>query len=213
MTGAIKRHSYIKDGTGHFVKGAGMAEESDAQGATFRAGPGPASLRSLSSPDQDSRARGPEGGSGRSGQKIFVLYNTARWLYRFRLPLMEALRARGYTVCGVSPQDEYAGRLEAQGFPHFDIPMNRKGTNPVEDGLLLARLHSLFRRERPDLILTYTVKPNVYGSLAARPLGIPVVNTVAGLGAMFVRPSLTTSVARQLYRHALTRSTVYLLWW
>ncbi len=164
-------------------------------------GPGKAPL------DPDPFAGGRENRASGARGKIFVLYNTTRWLYRFRLPLMEALRDRGYTVCGVSPQDEYVRRLEARGFPHLNIPMNRKGTNPVEDGLLVARLHGLFRRERPDLILTYTVKPNVYGSLAARPLGIPVVNTVAGLGAMFVRPSLATRVAKRLYRHALARSS------
>ena len=119
---------------------------------------------------------------------------------------MQALKRAGHEVYGVSPTDRYAVKLEQAGVPHIPITMNRKGKNPLEDAVLTYRLHRLFRQHSPDLVLAYTIKPNVYCSLAARPLGIPVVNTVPGLGSLFVRRSPTTSVAKLLYRTALRHS-------
>jgi glycosyltransferase involved in cell wall biosynthesis len=148
---------------------------------------------------------GPDsGGHGRG--RIFVLYNTTRWLYRFRLPLMLALQEKGYEVYGVSPEDDFVPRLEGAGVPHLPFQMDRKGTNPLEDMALVVRLRRLFRKHRPDLVLAYTIKPNVYGSLAARSLAIPVVNTIPGLGSLFVRRSPLTVIAKNLYRLGLRRS-------
>jgi glycosyltransferase involved in cell wall biosynthesis len=138
--------------------------------------------------------------------RIFVLYNTARWMYRFRLPLMKRLQEVGFEVVGVSPPDEFVPRLQEAGIAHIPFHMDRKGTSPLDDVRLTAQLHRLFRTHRPDLILAYTIKPNVYGSIAARPLGIPVVNTIPGLGSLFVRRSLLTMVARTLYRIGLSGS-------
>jgi glycosyltransferase involved in cell wall biosynthesis len=135
--------------------------------------------------------------------RILVVYNTARWLYRFRLPLIQALQSRGYEVIAVSPPDEFVDRLESAGVRHLEISLNRKGLNPLEDVALLWRLRRLFEAQRPDLILTFTVKPNVYGSMAARKLGIPVVATIPGLGSLFVRRSLLTRLVSRLYRAAL----------
>lgn len=87
------------------------------------------------------------------------------------------------------------------------VPMNRKGTNPLEDLLLVYRYFSLFRRHRPDLVLAYRAKPNIYCSLAARSLGIPVVNTITGLGAAFLERSALAPVAERLYRLALSGSS------
>lgn len=137
---------------------------------------------------------------------IFVLYNTTRWLYRFRLPLMKALQERGYTVYGVAPPDDFVPRLEAEGIPHIPFSMDRKGTNPIQELGLVLRLRRLFAEHRPDLVLAFTIKPNVYGSMAARWAGIPVVNTIPGLGSLFVRRSLLTVIARMLYRVGLRDS-------
>jgi len=138
--------------------------------------------------------------------RIFLLYNTTRWLYRFRLPLMKALQEKGYEVFGVSPPDEFVSRLEADGIPHLPFQMDRKGTNPIRDAMVVARLRRLFREYRPDLVLAYTIKPNIYGSIAARSLGIPVVNTIPGLGSLFVRRSPVTVIAKNLYRYGLRSS-------
>jgi len=86
------------------------------------------------------------------------------------------------------------------------MPMDNQGTSPVRDVQLLIRLRQLLELERPVAYLGYTIKPNIYGALAAQSLGIPVVNNIAGLGAVFIRKSWLTLVAKLLYRLALGRS-------
>lgn len=101
---------------------------------------------------------------------------------------------------------EYAPQLAALGCRYVLLPMDNQGTHPGRDLLLLGRFVRLLRLERPAVFLGCTVKPNVYGALAAHALGIPVVNNIAGLGAVFIRNSVVTRVVRGLYRVALGRS-------
>ena len=84
--------------------------------------------------------------------------------------------------------------------------MDNGGTNPLKDALLLWRFLLYFFKERPDDFLGYTVKPNVYGSLAAHMLRIPVINNIAGLGAAFIRGGTVMRIVSWLYRTALSRS-------
>lgn len=138
--------------------------------------------------------------------KVIIVLNTAWNLVNFRAGLIRALVAEGHEVVAVAPQDEYAPRLAALGCRFVALPMDNKGTHPGRDLLLFLRFLSLLRRERPDVFLGYTVKPNVYGSLAAHALGIPVVNNIAGLGAVFIRDNWLTRLVRLLYKTALSRS-------
>ncbi len=138
--------------------------------------------------------------------KIIIALNTAWNLVNFRAGLIRALVAEGHEVVAVAPNDEYASRLAELGCRFVALPMDNKGTHPGRDLLLLFRFINLLRRERPDVFLGYTVKPNVYGSLAARVLGIPVVNNIAGLGAVFIRDNWLTRLVRLLYKTALSRS-------
>jgi glycosyltransferase involved in cell wall biosynthesis len=135
-----------------------------------------------------------------------IALNLAWNLVNFRAGLIRALVAEGYEVVAVAPHDEYAPRLAALGCRFVPLPMDNQGTHPGRDLLLLWRFVRMLRRERPAVFLGYTVKPNVYGSLAAHALGIPVVNNIAGLGAVFIRDSLVTRVVRGLYQLALGRS-------
>lgn len=139
-------------------------------------------------------------------QRVMIALNLAWNLVNFRAGLIRALVAEGYEVVAVAPPDEYAPQLAALGCRFVPLPMDNQGTHPGRDLLLLWRFVRLLRRERPAVYLGYTVKPNVYGSLAAHALGIPVVNNIAGLGAVFIRDSLVTRVVRGLYRLALGRS-------
>jgi glycosyltransferase involved in cell wall biosynthesis len=115
--------------------------------------------------------------------------------------------AEGYEVVAVAPLDDYAARLEELGCRYVPLAMENIGTHPGRDLMLWWRFYRLLRRERPDVYLGYTVKPNVYGSLAAHALGIPVVNNIAGLGVVFIKGSWLTRLVRGLYRLALRRST------
>jgi glycosyltransferase involved in cell wall biosynthesis len=116
------------------------------------------------------------------------------------------LIAQGYEVVAAAPPDEYATRLEKLGCRYVPLPMDNKGTHPGRDLQLLWRFFRLLRRERPDAFLGYTVKPNVYGSLAAHALSVPVINNIAGLGAVFVQDGRLARFVRFLYRLAFARS-------
>ncbi len=78
--------------------------------------------------------------------KIILFANTDWYLYNFRLPLAQALKARGDEVLLLSPAGEYAQRLTALGFRWQEFALDRKGTNPLVDGLALLRLWQLYRR-------------------------------------------------------------------
>ncbi len=139
-------------------------------------------------------------------KKIVIALNTAWNLANFRAGLIRALVAKGHEVVAVAPYDDYALRLHELGCRYVALPMDNKGTHPGRDLMLFLRFWFLLKRERPNVFLGYTVKPNVYGSLAAHVLGIAVVNNIAGLGATFIRDNWLTRLVQLLYRTALSRS-------
>lgn len=138
--------------------------------------------------------------------KIIICLNTAWNLVNFRSGLIRALVLAGYEVVAVAPDDKYAAGLTALGCRFVPLHMENGGTKPVKDALLTWRFVRLFTRERPDVYLGYTVKPNVYGSVAAHMLQIPVINNIAGLGVVFGKSGFLVKIVRTLYRLALGRS-------
>jgi glycosyltransferase involved in cell wall biosynthesis len=139
--------------------------------------------------------------------KIVICINTAWNILNFRRGLIQALQRDGHEVIALAPRDSFADELTALGCRFVDMPMPNGSTNPLEDLRLLSRLKAFCRSERPDVFLGYTAKPNIYGSLAAQSLGIPVINNIAGLGAVFISTSMVTLIVKILYRLALRRST------
>lgn len=135
-----------------------------------------------------------------------ITLNTAWNLVNFRAGLIKALVVQGYEVVAVAPFDEYATQLHALKCRYIPLPMDNKGTHPGRDLLLLARFFMLMRAEKPDVYLGYTVKPNIYGSLAAHTFRIPVINNIAGLGTVFIKGGWLNQLVRGLYRIALSRS-------
>lgn len=138
--------------------------------------------------------------------KIVICLNTAWNLVNFRTGLIRAMVAAGHEVVAVAPDDKYAASLNVLGCRFVPLHMENGGTNPVQDALLTWRFVCLFARERPDIYLGYTVKPNVYGSIAAHMMRIPVINNIAGLGSVFIKDGWLVRVVRWLYRMALKRS-------
>lgn len=138
--------------------------------------------------------------------KVLIALNTAWNLVNFRAGLIRGLQGAGYEVVTVAPPDDHAPRLRELGCRFIPLAMDNQGTHPGRDLLLLWRLWRLLRKERPDVFLGYTVKPNIYGSLAAHALGIPVINNIAGLGAVFIKRNWLTRLVQGLYRRALSRS-------
>jgi glycosyltransferase involved in cell wall biosynthesis len=138
--------------------------------------------------------------------KIIIATNTAWNLVNFRSELIKALVAAGHEVVAVAPYDKYAAQLEALGCKFVQLKMDNGGTSPVHDALLLWRFWWLLKQEKPAVFLGFTVKPNVYGSLAAQWLGVPVINNIAGLGAVFIKGGWLSQLVQRLYRVALGRS-------
>ena len=138
--------------------------------------------------------------------KLIIALNSSWNILNFRSGLIRALVAEGYEVVAVAPDDAYSARLSELGCRFVALPMDNQGTHPLRDLLLFIRFWRLLRRERPDVLLAYTVKPNIYGSLAAGLLSIPVVNNIAGLGAVFIKGGWLVRLVRALYRLALRRS-------
>jgi len=138
--------------------------------------------------------------------KIIICVNTAWNLVNFRAGLIRALVAQGHEVIATAPDDNYAPHLTVLGCRFVTLPMHNGGTHPGRDVLLMWRFLHLFKRERPDVYLGYTVKPNVYGSMVAHIFGIPVINNITGLGAVFIKESWLARLVRWLYRMAFTRS-------
>lgn len=138
--------------------------------------------------------------------KILISANASWNIYNFRAGLIRAFREQGHEVVAVSPTDTYSPKFAELGCSYLPLAIDNKGASPLRDFGLFLRYLRLLRRERPDVYLGYTVKPNVYGSLAAHLLRVPVVNNVSGLGTAFIRDSWLTRIVKALYWLALRSS-------
>ncbi|RWC62595.1 glycosyltransferase family 4 protein [Mesorhizobium sp.] len=138
--------------------------------------------------------------------KIIISMNTSWNVVNFRKGLVEALQSRDYDVVIVAPRDEYSSLIAAMGCRYIELEMDNSGTSPLRDLVLLWRYWRLLRLEGPLAFVGFTIKPNVFGSIAANLNGIPVINNISGLGTAFVRGGLLLRIAKTLYRVALTRS-------
>ena len=135
--------------------------------------------------------------------RVAIVINTSWNIWNFRRGLVRALQAAGHEVLAIAPPDDYSARLETElGCRYVPIQMENKGTNPLKDAQLTRRFLSIYKRERPDVVLHFTIKPNIYGTLAARLAGVPSINNVSGLGTVFIVENLVSKVARGLYRLA-----------
>jgi glycosyltransferase involved in cell wall biosynthesis len=140
--------------------------------------------------------------------KIILFANTDWYLFNFRLSLARALRDGGWDVVLVSPPGEYGAALRDAGFRWQPLPMQRHSLNPFREFGLVLHLYRLFRKERPDVVHSFTIKSAVYGSLAARMARVSRrVNAVAGLGFVFTNDSLKARLLKPVVR-SLMRLTL-----
>jgi len=139
-------------------------------------------------------------------KKILICLNTAWNLLNFRAGLISGLISSGYEVVAVARKDEHVAKLELLGCRFVELEIDNQGTHPVRDFLLLLSYCRLLKTEKPDCCLFYTVKPNVYGSFASSLCGIPFINNVSGLGAVFINGGLLRRVVSALYKIAFRNS-------
>lgn len=135
--------------------------------------------------------------------KIMILANFGMGLYKFRKELIEKLFEDGHEVDVVMPFDEYVPRLKKLGCNMIDIALERRGTNPFKDMKLVMDYIKIIKKQKPDIILTYTIKPNIYGGIACRILGVPRISNVTGLGTAVTLGGFTGKVALKLYKIGL----------
>lgn len=133
---------------------------------------------------------------------ILITANSAWNIWHFRRPVLRALLDDGHRITVLAPFDASVADLETLGCRMLPLAMSLKGLNPFEDLALLRSFKRTFRDERPDVILSYTIKNNIFGALAASRVGLPFVPNVTGLGTAFLSSGLLQMVAEGLYRRA-----------
>ena len=138
--------------------------------------------------------------------KVLLLYNTASYLYRFRRGLIDKLRQKGYKVITVASPDKYAKNIEEISDLFIPVEFNRDFRKPLSDVKLLFTLLKIYRKYKPDFALHYTIKANIYGTISAKINHIKVINTITGLGYIFLDNSVFSRFLRFIYRLILKLS-------
>jgi glycosyltransferase involved in cell wall biosynthesis len=132
-------------------------------------------------------------------KKIAIVVNDSWYAYNMRFNLALSFKSVGYEVVFICPYDKYSDKIK-QEFEYVDISLNTKGTNPIEDLKTIYRYYKIYKKIKPDIVLQYTIKPNIYGTIAASMLKIPTINNIAGLGTLFIKQNLVTKIAKWLYK-------------
>lgn len=138
----------------------------------------------------------------KSSLRIALVCNTAWAIYTYRQGVLRMLTARGAQVTIIAPRDRTFEPLTAMGCRCVELPVASKGTDPRQDFKTLAALYREYRATRPHIVFHYTIKPNIYGSLAAMLARVPSIAVTTGLGYVFIQKSRTAQVAKLLYRFA-----------
>lgn len=139
--------------------------------------------------------------------KILFLTNHHLGLCLFRYELIAEL-LKEHDVYISLPDGDLVRPLEEIGAKFIDTPIDRRGLNPITDIRLFRQYRKLLRQVKPDMVITYTIKPNVYGGLACRLSGIPYATNITGLGTAFQKAGLLRAVASALYKIALKKAKV-----
>ena len=144
-------------------------------------------------------------------ESIAFVYNTAKYLYRFRADLIRALQKRNAHVIAMTPYDESVDDLREMGVRTIPINLRSHSVNPLHDIRTLRELTRKMRRERPQVVLNFTIKPVIYGSLAAKRAGVSeIYSMIPGLGLVFARNDFRSRVLQNvialLYRLSLRQN-------
>ena len=146
-----------------------------------------------------------EGNSDSAKKKVLFLVNHDVVIYNFRLELVERLINDGYEVHISSPYGERIDDLVSLGAIFHDITMDRHGMNPISELKLLLSYRRLFEEVKPDMVLGYTIKPNIYGAMAAGWRNIPFVANITGLGTAVENPGISQKLMLLLYKIAFRK--------
>lgn len=132
--------------------------------------------------------------------KAIVVSNTSLTIRNFRVGLMQALKSKGYDVIFCAQDNGYAREVTRKGFAFIPLIIDRKGTNLFTDLKQIFALYRIYKKEKPDIVLHYTPKPNIYGSIAAALTGIPCIDNISGLGYAFIKKNIVYFIIKFLYK-------------
>jgi glycosyltransferase involved in cell wall biosynthesis len=137
-------------------------------------------------------------------KKVLFLVNHSCTICNFRMELVKRLLEERYLVIVSSPFGEGIDVLLKLGCQHYDLTIDRHGTNLIADLKLLGTYKKMIKEEMPDVVLTYTVKPNIYGGIAAKSLGVPYIANITGLGSAIEKGGVLTRFLLFLYRYSMS---------
>ena len=141
-----------------------------------------------------------------SEMKIVFTSNTSWSLWNFRLRLMKTLSKRNWKVYAVAPNDRFSKRL-ADMFDYIPLKhLARKKINPFSDFRLFLEYLRIYRKITPDLVLNFTIKPNIYSSLACSVLKVETISVVTGLGYVFFREGILSRIVKNLFKLSLKKN-------
>ncbi len=139
--------------------------------------------------------------------KILVLANFGMGLYNFRKELLEELINQNNEVYISLPSDEFVPKLKSLGCQFVETHLDRRGTNPLNDSKLLLHYIQMIKGIKPDVVLTYTIKPNVYGGLACRITKTPYFTNITGLGTAVENKGIIQKITLKLYKAGLKKAS------
>lgn len=140
-------------------------------------------------------------------KKILILTNHSFMLWKFRRELIARMLSQGYQVVIGVPFGDHVEDFRAMGCWMIDTPLERRGMNPLRDLKLYRNYRQMIRRMKPDMVITYSIKPNIYGGYACRRLDIPYCVNVQGLGSAFQKLGVAQLVTL-MYRAAVKKARV-----
>ncbi len=138
--------------------------------------------------------------------RILILSNSSSGLYEFRNEVVEDLLRDHEVFISLPDEDAYTKILADEGCHIFHTGFNRRGMNPIKDAILMLRYISLIRRIGPRMVLTYTIKPNIYGGMACRLTHTNYAANITGLGTAIQGGGLLSKALIKMYRVALNKA-------
>lgn len=136
---------------------------------------------------------------------IVVTANTSWCIHNFRGSVIKGLLDSGCQITIVAPKDKFSKVLMDMGCDFVDISLDRNGLSPLKDLVFLRRIKRIFASLNPDVVISYTIKNNIYGAIAAGKLDIPFIPMVPGLGNAFSSENWLQNIAIKLYRFAFKK--------
>ncbi len=140
--------------------------------------------------------------------KILILANHYKTIANFRLELVERLVSDGHDVIISLPRDEHNSIFRDVGCTVAENDMTRHGINPFSEFKLIQGYKKLIKDLKPDLVLTYTIKPNIYGSIACRKCKVPVFNNITGIGSTMQGGGIKSKIVVMLQKYAMKHSNL-----